>query len=85
MTSGDDSTQEIRSALRAWEAAEDAYREAMTLHIATWWGDEGPPAQARPLQPLTVDELERIADLRANVERTEAAYRDAARRFSTGG
>lgn len=64
--------EEIRKALQAWTAAEDAYHAAMNEHFAVWWPSDRP--SARKLKPLTRDATARLSDLRSELEAREAAY-----------
>lgn len=65
---------EVLDAAKAWQQAESNYQDQVSKHIATWWGDN-PPAD--PPEPMTLESLATLQELRGEVNARFDAYQNA--------
>jgi hypothetical protein len=65
---------EIIEAAKAWQEAESHYHRRVSEHIATWWGDHVP---VDPPEPMALESLAGLQELRGEVNARFAAYQQA--------
>ena len=61
-----------------WQQAENDYHEKLTKHVAIWWGDS-PPEVAAGTEPITLEALTKLRELRETADKAEESIYKALR------
>ena len=64
--------EQLEIALKRWDQAEEAHREAVRSFVAIWWS-EAPSADWRTPPQLTPEGLTQLDDLRREADEARAA------------